>query len=62
MSKDPELKHFAEHGLRHPRLPDSDGYFTSDDCRIHFAAFGSGRPVLLLHGGMGNGTNWSKQI
>jgi pimeloyl-ACP methyl ester carboxylesterase len=43
-------------------VPTSEGYVTSDDCRLYFAAFGEGRPVLLLHGGMGNATNWANQI
>jgi pimeloyl-ACP methyl ester carboxylesterase len=61
--RDPNLEHFAESGLRYPIPPSSEGYITSGDCRIFFATFGdNGRDVLLLHGGMGNGTNWAKQI
>ncbi len=60
--KDPNLERFAEFGLRYPVIPASEGYVTSDDCRIHFSTFGNGKPVLLLHGGMGNGTNWANQI
>ena len=60
--KDPNLDYFAEFGLRYPVMPNDEGYVTSGDCRIHFSAFGEGRPVLLLHGGMGNGTNWANQI
>lgn len=60
--KDLNLADFAQAGLRFPELPDLDGYFTSEDARIYFAKFGHGQPVILLHGGMGNGTNWAKQI
>lgn len=60
--KDPELKTFAEAGLRFPLLAARDGYFTSSDCRIYYSVFGEGTPVVLLHGGMGNATNWAKQI
>lgn len=59
---DPELKNFAERGLRFPFPATQDGYFTSDDCRIHYSVFGSGKPVIMLHGGMGNSTNWANQV
>lgn len=60
--KDPELKNFAAAGLKIPLSPARDGHFTSSDCRIYYAVFGAGTPVVLLHGGMGNATNWAKQI
>lgn len=61
-SIDISLDRFASDGLRHPLLPMREGYVSTRDCRLHFAVFGAGRPVLLLHGGMGNGTNWANQL
>lgn len=60
--KDIALERFAKDGLRRSLLPRREGYVSTSDCRIHFAVFGAGRPVVLLHGGMGNGTNWANQI
>lgn len=59
---DPELVHFAAFGLRFPFVPGREGYATAHDCRLHFAVFGTGHPVVLLHGGMGNASNWANQI
>lgn len=59
---DPDLVHFSSRGLRFPFAPARDGYVSAPDGRLHFAVFGSGDPVLLLHGGMGNATNWANQI
>jgi len=60
--KDPHLESFAATGLRFARVPRKDGYVTSGDARIHFAVFGVGSPVVLLHGGMGNSTHWAHQV
>lgn len=60
--EDVDLERFATVGLQFPRSPVREGYFTSDDSRLYFASFGTGNPLLLLHGGMGNGTNWAAQI
>jgi pimeloyl-ACP methyl ester carboxylesterase len=60
--KDKDVRRFAASGLSFPLRPTREGYFTSDDARLWFETFGTGVPVLLLHGGMGNGTNWAGQI
>lgn len=60
--KDPNLERFAEFGLKYPAVPASEGYITSNDCRIYYSMFGKGRPVFLLHGGLGNATHWANQI
>ena len=33
-----------------------------DGVRIWYATYGSGSPVILLHGGLGNGGNWGYQV
>lgn len=45
-------------------LPDAkeQGYVKHDGARIWYAAYGSGAPVILLHGGMGNSGNWGYQV
>jgi pimeloyl-ACP methyl ester carboxylesterase len=45
-------------------LPDTkiQGYVENDGACIWYAAYGSGSPVILLHGGMGNSGNWGYQV
>ena len=45
-------------------LPDTaeQGYVEHDGARIWYAAYGSGRPVILLHGGLGHSGNWGYQV
>lgn len=45
-------------------LPDTQdhGYVENDGARIWYAAYGSGAPVILLHGGLGNSGNWGYQV
>jgi pimeloyl-ACP methyl ester carboxylesterase len=47
-----------------PAMPTADetGYADSSGAKIYFASFGKGTPVILLHGGMGNGDHWSHQV
>lgn len=43
--------------------PSNAGFVqTDDDTRLRYAIYGSGEPVILLHGGLGNGDYWSNQI
>lgn len=46
-----------------PPLPalDRSGHITHDGADIWFASIGRGRPVILLHGGLGHSGNWSHQ-
>jgi pimeloyl-ACP methyl ester carboxylesterase/ADP-ribose pyrophosphatase YjhB (NUDIX family) len=45
-------------------LPDTDnqGHIENDGARIWYAAYGSGPPVILLHGGLGHSGNWGYQV
>lgn len=45
-------------------LPDTEesGYVEHDGARIWYAVYGSGPPVILLHGGLGHSGNWGYQL
>lgn len=43
-------------------LPDAKGHVDAKPARIYFASFGKGEPVILLHGGLGNGDHWAFQV
>ncbi|HZZ12543.1 MAG TPA: alpha/beta hydrolase [Paraburkholderia sp.] len=59
---DDTLEHFEAHGA--PALPVSEntGHVEHDGARIWYASYGSGTPVILLHGGLGHSGNWGYQI
>jgi pimeloyl-ACP methyl ester carboxylesterase len=59
---DDELLDFEANGA--PPLPraDSSGHVEHDGARIWYASYGTGAPVILLHGGLGHAGNWSKQL
>ncbi len=38
------------------------GYANVNGAKIYFATFGSGKPLILLHGGLGNTDFWGSQI
>ena len=59
---DDELIRFEVEGAR--PLPDTEvqGYVEHDNVPIWYAAYGSGAPVILLHGGLGNSGNWGYQV
>ncbi|MHB1219196.1 MAG: alpha/beta fold hydrolase [Alphaproteobacteria bacterium] len=60
--QDDDISHFAAHGT--PPLPEADtqGHVEHDGARIWYATYGAGPPVILLHGGLGHGGNWSHQV
>jgi pimeloyl-ACP methyl ester carboxylesterase len=59
---DDDLSRFEAEGAS--PLPDTSeqGYVEHDGARIWYAAYGSGAPVILLHGGLGNSGNWGYQV
>jgi hypothetical protein len=54
---DDDLSRFEAEGAA--PLPDTtdQGYVEHNGARIWYAAYGSGPPVILLHGGLGNKQN-----
>jgi len=62
MKTDDELKHFETHGAAALPETDDQGYVEHDGARIWYAAYGSGAPVILLHGGLGHSGNWGYQV
>ncbi len=60
-SPDDDLKDFAANGLALPP-GGTEGITLHDGGLIWHAGFGAGRPVILLHGGLGHSGNWGKQV
>lgn len=58
---DDELTYFEAHGAPLPTAGER-GYVDHEGARIQYATYGSGAPVILLHGGNGHSGNWSYQI
>lgn len=60
--RDDTLERFAAVGP--PALPGTDtaGLTDNDGAHIWSASYGTGAPVILLHGGMGNAGNWGCQV
>jgi pimeloyl-ACP methyl ester carboxylesterase len=59
---DDDLERFEADGALPLPAAAHHGYVEHDAARIWYAAYGSGPPVLLLHGGFGNGENWGYQV
>ncbi len=59
---DDDLANFEAHGA--PPLPpaSAEGHVEHDGARIWYTAYGSGPPVILLHGGLGHSGNWGYQL
>ena len=59
---DDDLLRFEAEGP--PPLPPTteQGRVETDGARIWYASYGAGKPVILLHGGMGNAGNWGYQV
>src|SRR6201990_1852796 len=58
---DDALEIFEANGTALPPTNDQ-GYVENDGARIWYATFGSGSPVVLLHGGLGHSGNWGYQV
>jgi pimeloyl-ACP methyl ester carboxylesterase len=60
--RDDDLTQFAAHGARALPQTDLQGHIEHDGARIWYESFGSGEPVVLLHGGLGHSGNWGYQV
>jgi len=63
-TRDDDLTRFEAEGAAPLPATDEQGYVEHDGARIWYAAYGygAGRPVILLHGGLGHSGNWGYQI
>jgi pimeloyl-ACP methyl ester carboxylesterase len=59
---DDELRRFEADGAVLPPVASEQSYVEHDGARIWYATYGSGSPVILLHGGLGHSGNWSYQV
>ncbi|HEV3089070.1 MAG TPA: alpha/beta hydrolase [Candidatus Elarobacter sp.] len=62
MIRDDDLERFEAHGPPPLPPPTVQGYVTNEGARIWYASYGSGPPVVLLHGGLGHSGNWGYQV
>lgn len=60
--RDDDLAVFAAQGARPLPATTVAGHVEHDGAHIWYAAYGSGKPVILLHGGLGHGGNWGYQV
>jgi pimeloyl-ACP methyl ester carboxylesterase len=61
-SYDDDLSNFEAHGAAPLPVANDQGYVDHDGARIWYATYGSGSPVILLHGGLGHSGNWGYQV
>lgn len=59
---DDDLIKFEADGAMPLPVTNNQGYVENEGARIWYASYGSGAPVLLLHGGLGNSGNWGYQV
>jgi pimeloyl-ACP methyl ester carboxylesterase len=60
--RDDDLTRFEADGAAPLPATEEQGYVENDGARIWYATYGSGQPVILLHGGLGNSGNWGYQV
>jgi pimeloyl-ACP methyl ester carboxylesterase len=61
-SYDDGLENFERNGAAPLPVASGQGYVDHDSARIWYSTYGSGPPVILLHGGLGNSGNWGYQV
>lgn len=62
MISDDDLTQFAALGAPPLAATAEHGHVEHDGALIWYAAYGSGPPVILLHGGLGHSGNWAYQL
>src|SRR6202171_4496637 len=60
--RDDELRKFEAEGAARLPVPNDQGYIENEGARIWYSSYGSGSPVILLHGGLGHSGNWGYQV
>ncbi len=60
--QDDELINFEANGAAPLPSTQDTGYVETDGARIWYSTYGSGAPVILLHGGLGYSGNWGYQV
>src|SRR6202043_3197688 len=60
--QDDDLQNFEAHGAAPLPAANDQGHVDHDGARIWYATYGSGSPVILLHGGLGHSVNWGYQV
>jgi len=59
---DDDLSRFEANGAAPLPVTNDQDYVEHDSARIWYATYGSGPPVILLHGGLGHSGNWGYQV
>src|ERR1700756_1600281 len=59
---DDDLRKFEADGAAALPVANDQGYVEHDRARIWYTTYGSGSPVILLHGGLGHSGNWGYQV
>jgi len=59
---DDDLIKFEADGAALLAVANDQGYVEHEGARIRYATYGSGSPVILLHGGLGHSGNWGYQV
>lgn len=61
-TSDDDLSRFETNGAAPLPTTHDQGYVEHDGARIWYATYGSGSPIILLHGGLGHSGNWGYQV
>src|SRR6201996_5666568 len=59
---DDDLRKFEADGAAPLPVATVQGYVEHEGANIWYATYGSGSPVILLHGGLGHSGNWGYQV
>src|ERR1700688_1853214 len=59
---DDDLRKFEADGAALLPATNDHGYVEHEGARIWYSTYGSGSPVILLHGGIGHSGNWGYQV
>lgn len=60
--QDDDLASFAKSGARPLPAAAVEGHVERDGAHLWYATYGTGTPVILLHGGLGLSGNWGYQV